>query len=375
MITGTRADYGLYYYVLEALRDSTDLEPAVIACGMHLSPLFGSTIHEIERDGFPIAAKVETLLSGDTGASMARSIGLGILGFAQAFSALAPDIILVLGDRGEMLAATIAAAHMNLPVAHIHGGEVSGTIDESVRHAISKMAHIHLAATADAADRLMRMGEEPWRIHVVGAPGVDYIHKSTLLPREEIAHHLSLDLDQPILLVTFHPVTTESHETPRQIANLLLALDSFHLQTVITYPNSDAGGQEIIRAIEAYAQSRPHVRLVKNLSQKTYLSLLRIVAAMVGNSSSGLIEAPSFRLPVVNVGTRQNGRLRAGNVIDVGYDTDQIVSGIRHALDPAFRSTLKSTNPYGDGHASERIADILRNHPLDSALLQKRCAY
>lgn len=378
-VTGTRADYGLMYCLLKAIQADPDLELLLIVCGMHLSPEFGLTVKEIENDGFPIAARVDMLLSADTGGAMAKSIGIGIIGIAQALEQLKPDIVVVLGDRGEMLAAAIAALHLNIPIAHIHGGEVTGTVDEMVRHAITKLSHIHLAATEDSARRIEKMGEEPSRIFVVGAPGLDYIKQAPIINREELAkkYPLLLRSDEPVLLVTYHPVTTERQHVKEQIQQLMEALVYFKYPAIITYPNSDSGGREIIETIERYVQHYEFMMAYRNIPQLEYINLLKYVDAMVGNSSSGIIEAPSFQLSVVNIGTRQQGRLRACNVIDVGYSKDDIIQGIHKALhDEDFKKRLKECiNPYGDGNASQRIVDILKNIELSDSFTQKRLTY
>ncbi|MBZ4666103.1 MAG: UDP-N-acetylglucosamine 2-epimerase [Mahella sp.] len=376
VITGTRADYGIMYYLLKAIQDDPDLELLLIACGMHLSPEFGLTIKEIETD-FPIAAKVDTLLSADTGGAMAKSIGIGIIGIAQALEQITPDILVVLGDRGEMLAAATAALHLNIPIAHIHGGEVTGTVDEMVRHAITKLSHIHLAATEDSARRIEKMGEDPGRVFVVGAPGLDYIKQAPVINREELTEKYPLLAYSPVLLMTYHPVTTERLQVKEQIERLMEALVYLKYPVIITYPNADSGGREIVKIIEGYVRDHEFMAIYKNISQLEYINMLRYVDVMIGNSSSGIIEAPSFKLPVVNIGTRQQGRLRACNVIDVGNSKDEILQGIDKALhDEGFRSRLKECiNPYGDGNASRKIVDILKSIDISGGFIQKRITY
>lgn len=377
VVTGTRADYGIMYYLLKAIQADSELELSLIVCGMHLSPEFGMTIKEIENDGFPIAARVDMLLSADTGGAMAKSIGIGTIGIAQALEQLKPDILIVLGDRGEMLAAAIAAVHLNIPIAHIHGGEVTGTVDEMVRHAITKLSHIHLTATEDSARRIEKMGEEPDRIFVVGAPGLDYIKHASVISRDELAKKYPLLTRSPVLLVTYHPVTTELHYVKQQIEQLMEGLVYLKYPAIITYPNSDSGGRQIVKIIESYIQRYEFMMAYRNIPQLDYINLLRYVNVMVGNSSSGIIEAPSFKLPVVNIGTRQQGRLRACNVIDVEYGKDDIIKGIDRALhDEYFKKHLKEcTNPYGDGNASQRIVDILKDIELSDSFIQKKLTY
>lgn len=376
VITGTRADYGILYPVLKAIDSSENLKLQLIVCGMHLCPDFGMTIKEIEKDGFEISDKFETVFSSDTGSSMAKTIGLSIMYITQSFERLKPDIVLVLGDRGEMLAAAIAACYMNIPVAHIHGGEVSGTVDESIRHAITKLSHIHFPATEDSRDRIIKMGEKKENVFVVGAPGLDVIKNTKYMSREEFLNEFGLK-DDKIILMTQHPVTTEIDDVDFQIKATLDAIVSIGKQTVITYPNSDSGGRIIIRRIEEYRQKYSFIKVYKNLSQYDYLNLLNNADVMVGNSSSGIIEAASFKLPVVNIGTRQNGRLRGINVMDAAYSREAIINAINKSLydDDYIKGLDKCINPYGDGNASGRIVEILNDIKIDRNLIQKKITY
>ena len=376
VITGTRADYGIYYSVLKAIESQEDLELSLIVCGMHLCPEFGMTVNEIEKDGFPIADRVETILASDTGASMAKSIGLTLMGLTQSLERIKPDILVTLGDRGEMMAAALAGIHMNIPVAHIHGGEVTGTVDESIRHAITKLSHIHLPATEDSKQRIIKMGEREENIYVVGAPGIDYIKNTQYLSREELLHRFGLK-DDKLFVLTQHPVTTEREEVEWQTRQTLEVVAKLGVQTIISYPNSDNGGREIIKVIEEYRSKYDFLKVFRNLSQVEYLSLLNEADAMIGNSSSGIIEAPSFKLPVINIGTRQEGRLRACNVIDVSYTKEEILKGINRALyDVEYINNLKEcTNPYGNGTAGKQIADVLSKIEINKALIQKRITY
>ncbi|MCY6370508.1 UDP-N-acetylglucosamine 2-epimerase [Clostridium ganghwense] len=376
VITGTRADYGIYYSVLKDIEKNPNLELQLIVCGMHLCPEFGMTIEEIEKDGFFIAERIETILASDTGAAMAKSIGLTIMNVTQSLERVKPDVLVVLGDRGEMMAASLAATHMNIPVAHIHGGEVTGTVDESIRHAITKLSHIHFPATEDSKQRILRMGEREENIYVVGAPGLDYIKNTEYLSREEMLKRFDLK-DDKIFIMTQHPITTERDLVKWQIEQTLQAVVECGVQTIISYPNSDNGGREIIQVIEEYREKYDFLKVFKNLSQVEYLSLLNIADTMIGNSSSGIIEAPSFKLPVINIGTRQEGRLRACNVIDVGYEKEEILKGINKALyDEKYREELKScVNPYGDGKAGSRISKHLSEIEITRELIQKRITY
>ena len=376
VITGTRADYGIFYHVLKEIEKHEALDLKLIACGMHLCPEFGMTINEIEKDGFEISDKFETILASDTGAAMAKSIGLSIMSMAQSFERIKPDLVLILGDRGEMLGAATAAIHMNIPVAHIHGGEVTGTVDESVRHAITKLSHIHFPANEDSKQRILKLGEKEENIFVVGAPGLDYIKKTHYLSRKEMLERFKLE-DDKIFLLTMHPVTTERDMVEWQIRETLDAVVELGRQTIVSYPNSDNGGREIIRVIEEYRAKYPFLKVFRNLSQVEYLSFLEIAEVMIGNSSSGIIEAPSFKLPVVNIGSRQDGRLRACNIIDISYGKEAVKAGIKKALeDENFKKQLENcTNPYGDGNASGKIAQILSEITLNRELIQKRITY
>jgi len=375
VVTVSRSDYGHLRPVLEALRRAPDLELLLLVAGMHLASEFGLTVRDIEADGFPISARVEMLGGGDTPEAVAAATGRGVAGFGEAFARLRPDVVVVLGDRFEMLAAAVAALPFALPVAHIHGGEVSeGAMDNQIRHAITKLAHLHFASAEPHARRIAAMGEEPWRIHTVGAPGLDRLATTEPLPRAGLARELRLPEAGPWLLVTFHPVTLEYRDTAAHIDELLAALEKTDGFIVITYPNADTAGRLIIERIEEFAGRHPRrCRLAKSLGERLYLSLLRHADLMIGNSSSGLIEAPSFGLPVVNVGSRQRGRLRGANVIDVESSREDILRGIEAAQALPFRVRARAAaNPYGDGHAAPRIVEILRSVPIDVRLVQKR---
>lgn len=378
VVTGSRADYGLYYYILQELHGRPDAHLQLVVTGMHLAPQFGLTVREVERDGFPIAARVEMLLAGDTGGSAGRSVGLAVIGLTQALEALGPDLLLLLGDRSEMLAASTAALHLGIPCAHIHGGEsTEGAIDEAIRHAVTKLSHVHFAAAEVYAERIRRMGEEPWRVHVTGAPGLDHLYRTPRLGVPELSARLGVDFSRRVVLATFHPVTLELAHTGAYIRAFLDALEGCKIDVVFTYPNADPGGQQVLAAIQQRAAENPRLHLVPNMGSQLYFSAMAASAAMAGNSSSGIIEAPSLGLPVVNVGSRQAGRVRASNVIDVGYGTAEIRAGLERALhDQQFREqAARCANPYGDGHASERIVRVLMQLDLGPRLLHKRLAY
>lgn len=379
VVTGTRAEYGLLYWTLKEIANDPELELQLIVTGSHLSPEFGLTKRDIEEDGFKIYDEVEILLSSDTGQGIAKSIGLGIISFAQVFSRLNPHILLILGDRFEVFAAATAAMALNIPIAHVAGGESSeGAIDEQIRHAITKMAHIHFPSCDYYAERIIKMGEEKWRVYNVGAPGLEIIKKLKLLDKDELEKSLGIRLDLTTLLVTYHPVTLEKENIEQHINNLLEALKETGCQIIFTYPNADSGGRYIIGKINDFVEKYKKARLYINLGQIRYLSLLKYVDVMVGNSSSGIIEAPSFKLPVVNIGNRQKGRLRALNIIDVGYSKEEILSGIRKALyDESFRKELKNTkNLYGEGDTSKKIVSVLKTVDINNKnFLMKKLTY
>lgn len=375
VVTVARSDYGIYLPVLRKIQAEPNLQLHLIVSGMHLSPEFGLTVKAIEADGFEIRERVEMLLSSDSPEAIAKSIGLGTISFAQVYVRYRPDILLVLGDRFEMYAAVLAALPFKMPVAHIHGGEITqGAIDDDLRHSITKLSHLHFVATQAYARRVAQLGEEPWRITVSGAPSLDNLHTVRLLTLEELGARYGLRLQPSPLLVTFHPVTLEYERTEWQTRELLAALDDSQMRVIFTMPNADTGGRIIRRMITEYVRERPSSAcIMDNLGTQGYFSLMAAAAAMVGNSSSGIIEAPSFGLPVVNVGTRQQGRVRAANVIDVGYERAVILDGIRKAVQPEFRDSLRQMkNPYGCGQASDIIVERLKSVPLDKRLVVKR---
>ena len=375
-MTVGRSDYGIYLPILRRLQRDPELALQLIVAGMHLSPEFGLTVGEIETDGFEVTERVEMLLSSDTPAGIAASMGLGTLRFGEVYARRRPDLLVVLGDRFEMHAAALAALPFKLPVAHIHGGEITeGAFDDALRHSMTKLSHLHFVATEEYRARVVQMGEEPWRVVVSGAPSLDTIRGFEPMPPGALAGELGLPADVAPILVTYHPVTLESERTEWQVRELLQALRTFDLPMVFTGPNADTGGRIIAASIETFLAERPLARFVTSLGTRRYLSLLAHAAAMVGNSSSGIVEAPSFGLPVVNVGTRQAGRVRAANVIDVGYGREEIARALTRALAPEFRAGLTGLrNPYGDGHAAEVIVKHLKEIALDDRLVVKRFA-
>jgi UDP-hydrolysing UDP-N-acetyl-D-glucosamine 2-epimerase len=374
VVTTGRADFGIYRPLLKKILDDPELELHLIVSGMHLSPEFGLTVQEIEKEGFSIKEKIECLLSSDTPEGIAKSTGLGVLGFGQAFGRFQPDCLVVLGDRFEMFAAALAALPFKIPVAHIHGGEITeGAMDESLRHALTKLSHLHFVSTSEYARRVIQMGEEPWRVKVCGALSLDNLNTLDFLNKKELEQRFSISLKKPPLLVTYHPVTLEYEQTGWQTDQLLRALKASGLPVVFTLPNADTAGREIIKRLHQFIEGNKSAWLVPSLGTRGYFSLMRHALAMVGNSSSGLIEAPSFGLPVVNIGNRQKGRLRGKNVIDVGYRQKEILQGIHKALDPGFRRRLAGEkNPYGQGQAARLIHRKIKKTALNHRLVAKR---
>lgn len=374
VVTVARSDYGIYLPILRALQATADLKLNLLVSGMHLSPEFGLTVSTIRDDGFPISDEIVMLLSSDTPEGIAKSVGLGVTGFAQSYRRGRPDLLLVLGDRFEMLSAVVASLPFSIPIAHIHGGEATeGLIDEPIRHAMTKMSHLHFVSTERYARRVIQMGEEPWRVKVSGAPSLDNLKALERVDDGELARIIGLPLTPAPLLVTFHPVTLEYRETPDHIRELMTALDALNHPVVFTYPNADTSGRMIIEAIDAYVREHDNAVVAINLGTRAYFSLMSRASAMVGNSSSGIIEAASFGLPVVNIGNRQRGRVHGQNVLDVACDKGGIVHGIQRALEPGFKRAAEDMdNPYGDGNASSVIVNTLRDTRIDKKLLLKQ---
>jgi UDP-hydrolysing UDP-N-acetyl-D-glucosamine 2-epimerase len=373
VVTVGRSDYGIYLPILKRISAEPDLRLLLYVGGMHFSPEFGSTVQVIEADGFEIAERVEMSTASDRPEDIAKSMGRGTIGFAEAYTRSRPDILLVLGDRFEMHSAVVAALPLRIPVAHIHGGELSeGAIDDALRHSITKLSHLHFVSAAAHAERVIQMGEEPWRVIVSGAPALDNLNAIDLPSRAQLSETYGLPEEESFLLVTYHPVTLEHEKTGYQMTELFQALDETGATVVFTYPNADTGSRAIIDAIHQYEAGNNRVHVMVNLGTQAYFSMMKHAAAMVGNSSSGIIEAASFKLPVVNIGNRQKGRLRAGNVIDVGYSHQEIAAGIKRAITADFREGLADlVNPYGDGSAAEKIVARLRAVELNDGLLIK----
>jgi GDP/UDP-N,N'-diacetylbacillosamine 2-epimerase (hydrolysing) len=372
VVTGTRAEYGLLRWVMEGIRESDQLELQVIATGMHLSPEFGLTYREIEADGFKIDRKVEMLLSADTPSSISKSMGLAMIGFADALEQLKSDLVLVLGDRYEIFAAAAAAMIAKIPIAHLHGGETTeGAFDEAIRHSITKMAHLHFVAAEDYRQRVIQLGEHPDRVFLVGGLGIENIMRLPLLNRQELEQALDFPLGKRNLLVTFHPVTLEQETSVPQMQGLLQALtlqQDTHL--IFTMPNADTDGRVLFKMIEDYVKEQPETRKAfTSLGQLRYLSCLRHVNAVVGNSSSGLAEAPSFRIGTINIGDRQRGRLKAKSVIDCEPNQQSIQKAFERLYSIAFQEKLAFVqNPYGEGGASEKIVKVLEKLPFEDIL-------
>jgi UDP-hydrolysing UDP-N-acetyl-D-glucosamine 2-epimerase len=373
VITTSRADYSHLYWPLRDLSAREDVDLRLIALGSHLSPEFGHTIQEIEKDGFNIDARVECLLSSDSDVGMAKTIGLATLSLSDLLGQMRPDLLLLIADRYEMLAPASVALALRIPVAHIEGGEISeGAIDDAVRNALTMISHIHFTSTHAARDRVISMGEEEWRVHRAGAPSLDHLRRQTLFTREQLESRLGIDLAQPTFLVVYHPVTI-ARDTLEEADALFAALSKLPEQLLFCYPNADAGSRALIERTKYLLAARGHGRVFINLDTLTYWSLLSQVELLLGNSSSGIMESASFALPTVNVGIRQQGRERPANVLNASADVDSIMKAARTARSPEFRLSLSGvTNPYGDGFASETIVRVLTTIPLSRELLMKR---
>ena len=377
MVTTSRAEFGLLLGLLKAIRADSALRLQVIASGMHMAPKFGLTVREIEAEGVKLDRKIDLRLTGGSGLANAKSIGRGVAGFADALAELQPAIVVLLGDRFELLAPAIGALMLRIPIAHIHGGERSeGAIDESVRHAVTKMASLHFPATESYRQRIIQMGEAPERVFNLGAPGLDQIYGTPLLTRAQLEQEFGLSLQDPVALVTYHPATQDRGSVDTQVRHLAAAIKASKLNAVFTMANADAQGALINARLRALCGQTPEkFKWIPHLGHRRYLSCLAHVAVMVGNSSSGLTEAPSFRLPVVNIGDRQRGRIRAKNVIDVPSSRNAILQAIKRAISPRFRTSLRGMrNPYDrfhDGRTSERIKDVLKQIRLSDELLKK----
>lgn len=374
-ITGTRAEYGVMKSVLSAINDHPYLDLSVVVTGMHLMNELGYSVQQIRNDGFHIESEIGFKYLADDGKSMVKSVGDLIVQFADMFATKKPDIIFVEGDRGEMLAAAMAGGFMNIPVVHSSGGDISGSIDNSIRHAITRFAHIHFPITPGSAERLIKMGEEAWRIHMFGTPGIG-LEMEKLLSLNEVMKQLGFLQEKPLLLVIQHPVTTEADAAGWQMEETLKAISELNEQTVLIYPNSDAGSQKMIEVIESY-KFLDNVKIFKNLDRESFLGIMGSSSVIVGNSSSALVEAPYFKLPSVNIGSRQSGRERSVNVIDVIHDKDRIKEAIIKAIyDDNFKANIsKSKSPYSGISVGKKIAEFLSEFEINEELLQKKLTY
>lgn len=367
IVTGTRAEYGLLRWVMQGIKDDPELKLQVVATGMHLSPEFGHTYRAIEEDGFFIDRKIELLTSSDTPVGIAKSMGLGLIGFADALRELNPDLMVVLGDRFEIFSAVAAALVARIPISHLHGGEITeGAFDEAFRHSITKMSHLHFVAAEEYRQRVIQLGEHPERVFLVGGLGVDSIQRLKLLSRAELEDALGFKMGSKNLLITFHPATLDTGAED-QMLELLAALDEIKdTQFIFTLPNADTGGRALIKMVEDFVDGHPNAHSYKSLGQLRYLSCVAQVDGVVGNSSSGLTEVPSFRKGTINIGDRQRGRLQATSVINCNPTRLSIAAALERLYSTDFQESLHQVrNPYGDGGASEKIVAIIKSHAVE----------
>lgn len=386
VFTGNRAEYGLQYPILKAINAHNELEYKLLVSGAHLDSNFGSTLQEIKSDGFDIYSEIKINMSGESAFSTSQAIGIGIVEISKVLNRLKPDLMLVYADRFEGFAAVVAATQMNIPTAHVEGGDLTqgGALDDSVRHAMTKLSHLHFTTNIQATNRILAMGEEPWRVHTVGFPAIDLVVDKKFATKEEVVKELDLNLDQPLIIFTQHSVSTQLEEVSHQFEESLKAikiLAKSNIQVILTYPNNDAGSKEIMNKIRFLSdQHISNIKVISSLGRYLYHGVLalaqdkKIRIACVGNSSSGIKETPAFGCPAINIGSRQNGRLRGANVLDVDYNSEEIIREVSKALfDDDFRISLESAfNPYGIGGAGVKIANILSTVPLDQKLLCKK---
>lgn len=373
VVTTSRADYGHLYQTLKELQNRPEIDLRLIALGAHFSPEFGNTFKEIENDGFTIDERIECLISSDSDVGMAKTIGVATLGLADVLGRMRPNILLLIADRYEMLAPASVALALRIPIAHIEGGDVSeGAIDDAVRNALTKMSHLHFTTNENSRKRVLAMGEEAWRVHLVGSPSLDNLRHRKLFSREEIEAELNLDFNQKTVVVAYHPVTIQ-RDTVSEADAVFDALEKSKQQIIFCYPNADAGSFRIIERAREFCGNRPNAHLFVNLNHIKYWSLLKYSDLLLGNSSSGIMETASISLPTVNIGMRQKGREKPLNVIDAAPEVEAISQAIEKGLSGEFRESLIGmTNPYGDGTASEKIVEVLSNIPLNDELLIKR---
>jgi UDP-hydrolysing UDP-N-acetyl-D-glucosamine 2-epimerase len=365
VFSGTRAEYGLLFWLLKDIQSDPELNLQLLVSGTHLSPEFGETYKQIEKDGFHIDEKIEILLSSNTAVGTAKSMGLGVLGFADALSRLKPDVLIILGDRYEALAAAQTAMILRIPIIHLHGGEITeGAYDDAIRHAITKLSYLHGTSTEEYRQRVIQLGEAPVRVKNIGAIGLDHLKRSIFMSIEELSESLNFPLKQPFFLVTYHPVTLGSEEPEVSFQALLDALDEYpEHQVILTYPNADDGGRRITPILEEYARNNPQrVLAIPSLGQVRYLSSVSHATAVIGNSSSGIIEVPAFDVPTVNVGVRQKGRLAAKSVLNAPANKQSIADAIQVAVTRSYKQTGENVhNPYGQGDASAQVIEMIKS--------------
>lgn len=378
VVTGTRAEYGLLYWTMKEIENDDELELQLVVTGNHLVNNYGYTVEQIKKDGFKIDEEIDMIVNSEKKSSIAKSMGIEMIQMAQCFERLKPDILLILGDRYETFVAATCAMTMNIPIAHMNGGEsTEGLVDEQIRHAITKMSHIHLTGAEYYKDRIVKMGEELWRVYNVGQAGIENVKRLKLLNRERLSKELEINFNKKTFLITYHPVTLDIENIEDQIGSLLKAISKFDAYYIFTYPNADFGSNIVIDKIDKFVKENNNAFIFYSLGQKRYLSLLKYVDVMIGNSSSGIIESPIFKVPVVNIGDRQKGRLRNNNIIDVGYSEIDIYNGVHKCLyNNEFKRNLNNIeNLYGDGNTSKKIVSILKSINLDKQLLFKRLTY
>lgn len=378
-VTGIRSDYDLMTPVFEEINNHSELDLEIIVTGAHLADSYGYTIQQIEQDGYKIADRIESLINSDRAASRVKGLAIQLQGIIQTIERIKPDFLLVLGDREESMTTALAGAYMNIPVAHVAGGDrVIGNVDDQVRHAVTKLAHVHFTTNEESAERIRRLGEEPFRIYNTGNPGLDRIKDVPTLTRKELSERLNFDIqkDEPLLLVIQHVISTEIDFAYEQMKVTMEAIKQLKYKTVISYPNSDAGGQQMIKAINEY-KDLSFVHIEKNIPRLEFINIMRQASCMVGNSSAGILEAPYLKLPVVNIGNRQKGRLHAQNVDFVEHSKDKIIEAIDKAIfDSDYRKQVQDCkNPYGNGEAAKNITQVLADIPIDTKLLIKEITY
>ena len=374
VVTGTRAEYGLLYWTMKAIQQDNDLQLQLIVTGSHLSTEYGYTVEQIRADGFTIEEEIDMLIDSQKKSALVKAMGLELIQMAQVFDRLEPDLLLILGDRYETFIAAICAMMMNVPIAHMNGGEsTEGAIDEQIRHAITKMAHLHFTGAEPYKENVIKMGEEPWRVFNVGQAGLENIKRINLLEKEELEAELKIKFGEVVFLITYHPETIDYEKMEEKVDQLLSAISKYDAQYIFTYPNADFGNRVIIDRIKKFIERNQNAYLFSSLGQKKYLSLLKYVDVMIGNSSSGIIESPAFKLPVVNIGERQKGRLRNRNIIDVSNSEQEIADAINKAInDQAFIASLQTMeNLYGEGRTSESIINVLKTVKIDHRLFAK----